>query len=325
MKRTEALKILGLPDTATDEEAKKKFRELSRLYHPDINKEPGNEEHFKKISSAFTAIQNPEPEPEQPQHHDFHTSINLEDMLRNFQSGIHFGVRPSRPVKQVKITVPISFDESIKGCQKEVTIDRDEACSSCRGIGATFIPKSTPCPTCNDKGKIETQQGNTKFIRACPNCLGHNKIKIDCKACNGKAVKSATRVCKIEIPEGVVTGNLLRLSRMGNFVPSGMGSNYLDAFVELNVTPRKNMSLVGNDVVSTIEVTLLDCLQGVKRKEQTVYGEVEVQIPPNTKNKDEVLITGHGVRSANGNHKFTIFTKYPDTNKLVEFLKKLEN
>ena len=48
------LSILGLPETATFEEVKKKYRELALQYHPDKN--PGNlqaEEQFKQIDGAY--------------------------------------------------------------------------------------------------------------------------------------------------------------------------------------------------------------------------------------------------------------------------------
>ena len=51
-------KVLGIPDTATDEELKKRYRELSKKYHPDANL--GNmeaaEERFKEIQEAYRQI-----------------------------------------------------------------------------------------------------------------------------------------------------------------------------------------------------------------------------------------------------------------------------
>lgn len=55
-------KILGLPQTATDEEVKKAYRKLSRKYHPDANINNPNkeqaEEKFKEIQSAYQMIMN---------------------------------------------------------------------------------------------------------------------------------------------------------------------------------------------------------------------------------------------------------------------------
>jgi molecular chaperone DnaJ len=55
-------KVLGLPQTATDEEVKKAYRKLSRKYHPDANINNPNkdqaEEKFKEIQAAYQMIMN---------------------------------------------------------------------------------------------------------------------------------------------------------------------------------------------------------------------------------------------------------------------------
>ncbi len=52
--------ILGVPQTATDEEIKKAYRSLSRKYHPDANINNPNkdqaEEKFKEIQQAYDQI-----------------------------------------------------------------------------------------------------------------------------------------------------------------------------------------------------------------------------------------------------------------------------
>lgn len=56
--------VLGVPRTATDEEVKKAYRKLSRIYHPDANVNNPNrdqaEERFKEIQQAYRQIMNKE-------------------------------------------------------------------------------------------------------------------------------------------------------------------------------------------------------------------------------------------------------------------------
>jgi DnaJ-class molecular chaperone with C-terminal Zn finger domain len=40
--------ILGIPRNADEKEIKKAYRNLARKYHPDVCKEPGAEDRFKK-------------------------------------------------------------------------------------------------------------------------------------------------------------------------------------------------------------------------------------------------------------------------------------
>ncbi len=52
--------VLGVSPSATDEEIKKAYKELSRKYHPDANVNNPNqdeyEEKFKEVQAAYTAI-----------------------------------------------------------------------------------------------------------------------------------------------------------------------------------------------------------------------------------------------------------------------------
>lgn len=53
-------KILGVARTATADEIQKAYRKLARQYHPDMNKEKGAEDKFKKLSEAYEVLKNPE-------------------------------------------------------------------------------------------------------------------------------------------------------------------------------------------------------------------------------------------------------------------------
>ena len=58
IKMEDPYKILGVSPDASDEEVKKAYRQLAKKYHPDVNKEAGAEERFKKIQNAYDTIMN---------------------------------------------------------------------------------------------------------------------------------------------------------------------------------------------------------------------------------------------------------------------------
>jgi curved DNA-binding protein CbpA len=52
--------VLGLPPTASAEQIKKKYRELARLFHPDVNSSPGAEQKILSVNQAYRVLGDPE-------------------------------------------------------------------------------------------------------------------------------------------------------------------------------------------------------------------------------------------------------------------------
>ena len=50
-------KVLGLSETATEDQIRRAYRKLAKQHHPDAN--PGSEERFKEISSAYDVLSDP--------------------------------------------------------------------------------------------------------------------------------------------------------------------------------------------------------------------------------------------------------------------------
>ena len=48
--------VLGVSKDASQAEIKKAYRQLSKKYHPDINKAPGAEEKFKEVTEAYEVL-----------------------------------------------------------------------------------------------------------------------------------------------------------------------------------------------------------------------------------------------------------------------------
>lgn len=51
--------VLGVPRTATDDEIRRRYRQLVKELHPDVNPEKSAEERFKKVTVAFDIVGDP--------------------------------------------------------------------------------------------------------------------------------------------------------------------------------------------------------------------------------------------------------------------------
>ncbi len=300
----DAYATLELAQGASPEEAKKKYRELTKKYHPDVNKEPGAEDKFKKINEAYQIVQSGK-------------GTDPEDKIRYGGGGFHR--QQVVQLENVEFGLTISFKESVLGCKKEVKYSRQSKCQDCGGTGE--IKLNNGCKKCGGKGQVIIKQGQMVMVSTCNECYGRASAEA-CKACSGNGVVNTDVSVHVSVPAGIQDGNTLRLQGMGNFAGSFMGfaDQYTDAFCHITVTPEAGLNIEGRSVVSHITIPLLDALRGCKRKVKTIHGEKEIQIKPQSRNCDEVIIPHHGV-GGNGDQRVILDVQYPkNTDKLIGVL-----
>jgi molecular chaperone DnaJ len=325
MNYREACEVLGVSTEASDEEAKKKYRELTKKYHPDVNKDPSATDKFKQINEAYSTFQKKEEESFFSQ--DSHNSGNpFADFIN---SAFNINQNQQQQPVDIKIPLNITFEESILGTSQKIQYKRNIKCVPCNGSGN--IPKNNPnaCKECGGRGVKTVSQGHMIYTQMCSSCRGQNTLTDKCGSCNGRAAKETECTYSVEIPEGVEHGNVLRMPGAGNYFRHQMMGieQYLDAYVIINVSPKEGFSLRnGNDVVSTVKISLLEALEGATKELPTIHGNASVKINSNIKNKDEIRLNNYGVKSKNGSHVFQVIVEYPtDTAKLIQALKKQGN
>ncbi len=305
MNLKEAYATLELAQGTSPEEAKKKYRELTKKYHPDVNKDAGAEAKFKKINEAYQIIQTgkgTDPQDRRPSYH---------------QGGFHR--QQVIQLENIEVHQTISFKESVLGCKKEIKYSRQSKCQDCGGAGE--IKLNNGCKTCAGKGQVVNRQGNMVMVSTCSECHGQANIT-SCAGCHGNGTVHADVSVHVSVPAGILDGNILRLQGMGNYAGSFMGlaDQHTDAFLHINVTPEPGLNIEGSSVISRLTIPLLDALRGCKRNVKTIHGEKEIQIKPQSRNRDEVIVPRCGV-SGTGDQKVILDVEYPkNTDKLIGVL-----
>jgi DnaJ-class molecular chaperone len=106
--------VLGVSKTATHDEIRKAYRSLAMKHHPDRG---GNEEQFKQINEAYTAIGDAK---KRAQHDAGFTynSTNWDDIFRHSQRHQHRYQQRA----QVRMTLHIDFVTSICGGKKLISV-----------------------------------------------------------------------------------------------------------------------------------------------------------------------------------------------------------
>jgi len=186
-------KILGVEPGASEKEIKKAYRKLALKNHPD---QGGDEEKFKQINEAYTALANKDSSPPNAGHHSQHHNININDLFNGtvgpFADIFGQGVGQQKRKKQNKeltdeeivFNFKISLSEIKKGSKKRIKFNRFKNCGGCKGEGGFGKKK---CATCNGSGVL-TYRPHPMVMQQtnCNTCGGMGELmdKV-CEDCQG--------------------------------------------------------------------------------------------------------------------------------------------
>lgn len=316
MNLKEAYETLRLTSSATPEEVKKQYKKLAKEFHPDRNKSAGAEAKFKEINQANDVIQAGE-QIDQSSIHWNPFGNNMPDILnnifnRNGQSGkVHYA-------NHIELLTNISFKNSVQGCKQQVKYTRKTKCPHCQGNGNK--PINNGCQVCKGRGQVTNTAGGSIFIQTCTSCRGKSQTT-PCNECHQSGVLNAEMSLDVSIPSYITNGNVLRLQNMGNFGGTVMGlhDQYTDVLLRIDVSPEPGLRLEGKDVVSHLDISLLEALQGCNKEINTIDGSRKINIDSGIKNKEEVILS---VGDHNDiKHRVVVNVSYPsDVSKIIDLL-----
>lgn len=112
-----------------------------------------------------------------------------------------------------------------------------------------------------------------------------------------RVVMDDGRTLDLVVPEGVKTGQVLRLRGQGR--PAN-GAAAGDALVEIEVADHPYFERVGDDVRIDLPVTLQEAVLGAKIKAPTLSGPVTLTIPRGSNTGAVLRLRGKGVKGAHG-------------------------
>jgi molecular chaperone DnaJ len=326
MNLQEAYSTLGVSQDISDDELKATYKGLAKQYHPDIYKEDTN--RFKTINEAYQLITDHREHPEKyappspfgrgsPFGGGF--GINIQDILNNF--GAQQDDQRQFNFAQITKTISISFAEAVLGCNRDIEYHKYNKCAKCNGTG--FNRQKNDCTQCDGFGRVIQNKNGAIYSMSCNKCYGKNIKRHNCPDCANKGVVDMNVALTIHIPPGAQNGSQLQLRGQGHYEGNSVfGESYSNVILTLKVEPDPELEMIGQDVVSKVNISLLDALIGCKRGIKTVNGHNAIDIPPKSKNKDEIKIDGCGVAGTPGTQRVIINIDYPDNiDKLIETLK----
>ncbi|MEW6076845.1 MAG: J domain-containing protein [Thermodesulfobacteriota bacterium] len=284
MAENDYYQILGVDKKASDEDIKKAYRKLAMKYHPDHyqgNDKAQAEEKFKKISEAYAVLKDKEKRKQYDAFGEqgFHQRYSQEDIFRGFDFGDifkEFGFGGGGGF----------FGGGGRGGRARFSFD---------GGGSPF-GGARQQPQLKGEDLVyeipltlrEVVSGTTKSVS-----LGQG---------------SQTERINVKIPKGMTTGKKIRLAGKGS--PGSYGGPSGDLYIQARVVGDSDFVIDGYDLYMKKEIRLTEALLGTTLTIPAVTeGDLTLKVPPGTKHKSKLRLTGQGIPHMKGSGRGHLFVE----------------
>ena len=319
MDKRDYYEVLGVSKDASAAEIKSAFRQLAKKYHPDVSKEPDAEKKFKEVQEAYEVLGD---ETKRQQYDQFGhaafdqaaggyggagsyggfggfdaSGFDFGDIFDNIFGG-GFGGSSRNSAQQGAdrlMRIRLSFEEAVFGCEKDIKLEVNDKCDECNGKGGTG---EETCSECHGSGTVTKEQrtlfGTFMSKSTCSKCKGKGKTyKEKCSHCHGTGRIVTNKVITVNVPEGVDTGNRLRISGKGE--PGINGGPNGDLYLEFVVEKHEYYNRDGDDIYLKVPINITEAVLGTKKEIPTLFGNVKLTIPEGTNTGDKQRIKGKGI------------------------------
>ena len=263
--------IMGLRRDASQDDVKRSYRKLARKFHPDVSKEQDAEAKFKELGEAYEVLKDPE------------KRAAYDQLGANWKNGQDF-----RP--------PPNWDEGFEFKGGGFTND---------GAGSAY---SDFFEQLFGQAKAHTGDRRQQGFQA-RGQDSHAKIHIDLEDSFHGATRNVTlstpetdaqghvrvkhRTLTVKIPKGVKPGQHIRLAGQGN---PGLGTGQAgDLFLEIAFNNHLLYRVAEADIYLNLPITPWEAALGAKIKVPTPEGNIDLKVPPNSKQGSKLRLKGRGL------------------------------
>jgi len=227
--------------------------------------------------------------------------------------------------------VEIELGEAARGAKRSVPFPVAVPCATCDASGAAPGTTRETCPACGGSGRLQAVSSSVfgQFIRtqACSRCGGLGQVVPNpCPDCKGSGRRTEERTLEVDIPPGIHDGQRIRLSGEGH--AGELGGRSGDVYVLVRVLPDPRFVRDGNDIISTVDLTMSQAALGTRATIPTLDGSEELEFKPGTQPGEIRVLKGKGMPVlqgfGRGDHRLLVNVAVP-RNLTVEQRRLLED
>ena len=340
--------VIGVDKSASADEIKSQYRKLALKFHPDRNKSPDAQEHFKEISEAYAVLSDSGKRDlyDKHGHEGVDGRYSTEDIFRGaggnfndifndlfggqgrrggggfgsvfenlFGGGGGFGrSRGNDLLHECYITL----EDVLHGKQIELDLQKFVDCPDCNGTGCKPGSSKSTCKDCNGHGQVRVRRNMGGMIlesaQPCGKCQGMGQtFDNPCKKCQRGKVKG-TKHLSFNLPSGIDNGDYV-IQGEGESIPDGDNG---DLVVRVRVEPHKLYRRDGIDLYCDARISMIDATLGTEIDVKTLEKTQKLKIESGTEPNSILKIKSQGLPNQNSNRRGDLFVHL-----VVEIPKKL--
>ena len=275
--------VLGVPRNATDEEIKKAFRKLARLYHPDVAKDKKTaDQKFKEINEANAVLSDPVKRKKYDE-----LGADWETGGRGYAPAPGAGrARPGagpQPEYHFGGTGFSDFFEQFFGGGAGQA-DVDDLFRQARRQGGKAGEQPYVAKGQDVEGDIlvtldEALKGSTRTI---------SLQRVD-----PESGQRETETFQVRIPPGAQEGRRIRVPAKGG--PGYGGGPAGDLYLRVQFEAHPDFEVRGSDLYHELPLAPWEAVLGAQAFVPTLSGRVNLRVPPGTNSGRQLRVKGQGL------------------------------
>ena len=285
--------ILGAPRSASQDQIQSAYRKLARKYHPDVNKNAGAEDKFKKIGEAYEVLKDP-------------TKRKKYDQLgENWHMGDDFSAPPGWDFQdQGASSKSEAFRFNFDGFEGSGFSDFFDILFGQDSGGQGGRRRAAADPWSELSGRDRQHPGQDHEVDITISLLDAYKggkksisVKTVENTANGLS-KEYSKSYEVNIPKGVTEGRRLRLTGQGG--EGSKGAKRGDLYFKIRIAPHPLIRIRGEDLETDVPVAPWEAALGARISIPLVDGSAEIDIPPGIQNGKKIRVKGKGLGGSKG-------------------------